>query len=128
MVSEDQAKTARAAQWHTGVRPPPGLELPPPQSEPCAELGKLLAADEPAAASPAASGDLENDVAWPPTGVERVTLAARILATAHEELCIAFGIASGGGAVGREMRALAQRLESEMRALRRGVRNVREFG
>jgi hypothetical protein len=93
-----------------------------------AELGKLLAADEPATASPGPTEDSESGATWPPTGVERVALAARILAHAHEELCIGFGSASGGGVVGREVRALAQRLESEMGALKRGVRNVREFG
>jgi hypothetical protein len=93
-----------------------------------AELGKLLAADEPASTSPAPATDAEVGSAWPPAGVERVALAARILAHAHEELCVGFGTASGGSPVGREVRALAQRLESEMGALQRGVRNVRKFG
>jgi hypothetical protein len=131
----DGQGTAAAADAHAATRNAAAVcaELddvlalgPPVRGLAHAGLRKLLAADEPTAAFPAPATDAEGGVAWPPTGVKYVALAARILVHAHQKLCIGLVSACSGGVVG--VRASAQRFESEMRALRLGgVRNVREF-
>jgi hypothetical protein len=111
----------------------------------CAELGKLLAADEPAPASPPAPAPavvkLDGSSAavttataakatsvFPPSGVQRILLAKTVLAQAHEELVIGFGKEKDveGGDVGREARELLVRLEGELGVLKSGIRNVRQ--
>ncbi|KAI0287197.1 SET domain-containing protein [Russula brevipes] len=86
-----------------------------------AELGKLLAVDEPAprAAAPGAS-------AFPPSGAARLRLACETLIRARDELLISFGERNGGGEVGREVREMVVRVERELAAWGQGVRNVIE--
>jgi hypothetical protein len=90
-----------------------------------AELGKLLAADEPMPVSSVSTAD--ETTRYPPSGAQRLLLAKKILGEAHAELLIAFGKDSGG-VVGREVRELTMRLEREIGVLQVGLRNVRERG
>jgi 3-oxoacyl-ACP reductase-like protein len=115
----------------------------------CAELGKLLAADEPAPASPPAPAPAvvkpdgssaavtaatatataaKATSVFPPSDVQRILLAKTVLAQAHEELVIGFGKEKDaeGGDVGREVRELLVRLEGELGVLKNGIRNVRQ--
>ncbi|KAA1473083.1 SET domain-containing protein [Dentipellis sp. KUC8613] len=85
-----------------------------------AELGKLLAVDEPAPAPPSTAAN----AAFPPSGAPRLQLARDTLVRAHEELRIAFGEKNEGGEVGREVREILVRIENELGAWTQGVRNV----
>ncbi|KLO09410.1 SET domain-containing protein [Schizopora paradoxa] len=76
-----------------------------------AELGKLLAVDEPettTAAVPASSST------FPPNGPDRLKLAVTTLRQAMDELRIGFGAANDGGEVGREVREILANAEKEM--------------
>ncbi|EIN09090.1 SET domain-containing protein [Punctularia strigosozonata HHB-11173 SS5] len=84
-----------------------------------AELGKLLAADEPQ--PPPSAED-----AFPPHGPPRLRLAHGTLLRALEELRIGFGGRNAGGEVGGEVREWVARLEKEMGVWRRGVRDALE--
>ena len=87
-----------------------------------AELGKLLAVDEPAPPTdPSASLDR-----FPPSGSARLKLAHETLVRAREELLIGFGTDNGGGLVGREVREAIVRLEKELGAWTQGIRNALE--
>lgn len=87
-----------------------------------AELGKLLAVDEP---SPHDS-NLPSQPTFPPSGLARLKLALETLVRAREELYIGFGKGSGGGQVGKEVRETIIRLEGELGAWTTGVKNVIE--
>ncbi len=95
---------------------PPGH---PARALALAELGKLLAVDEPAPRTVAVS-------AFPPSGPARLRLACDTLIRARDELAISFGERSGGGEVGREVREMVVRVERELAAWSQGIRNVVE--
>jgi SET and MYND domain-containing protein len=80
-----------------------------------AELGKLLAVDEPTPSSSAA---------FPPSGPRRLQLACEILVKARDELIIGFGLINDGGKVGVEVREALVSLERELGVWKQGVRNV----
>lgn len=87
-----------------------------------AELGKLLAVDEP---SPANFSQRPTAVsAFPPSGPARLKLAHETLVRALEELTISFGKSNGGGEVGKEVRETILRLEKELGIWTQGIRNV----
>jgi hypothetical protein len=88
-----------------------------------AELGKLLASDEPAPSNVPSNRD-----SFPPSGARRLMLAKEMLTQAHRELMIGFGRDGGGGMVGRQVRELIIRMDKEMEVLKLGVKNVRESG
>ena len=100
---------------------PPGH---PTRALALAELGKLLAVDEPAprAAGTGAAGA----PVFPPSGPARLRLACETLIRARDELLISFGKRNGGGEVGREIREMVVRVERELAAWNQGVRNVIE--
>lgn len=85
-----------------------------------AELGKLLAVDEPSPRSPESN---DRDV-FPPSGLARLRLAHETLVRALEELMIGFGKVNGGGEVGRDVRQIIVRLEEELGIWTQGIRNV----
>jgi SET and MYND domain-containing protein len=87
-----------------------------------AELGKLLAVDEPAPRAAAAPGAS----AFPPSGAARLRIACETLIRARDELLISFGERNGGGEVGREVREMVVRVERELAAWGQGIRNVIE--
>jgi len=93
-----------------------------------AELGKLLAVDEPPALATTMPGNATATTsdAFPPTGPARLALAVETLQRALKELMIGFGESTGGGDVGRVVREDIVKLEREMSIWARGVRNVRE--
>ena len=93
---------------------PPGH---PTRALALAELGKLLAVDEPAP-RPASE--------FPPSGPARLRLACETLIRARDELLISFGERNDGGEVGREIREMVVRVERELGAWNQGVRNVIE--
>ena len=97
---------------------PPGH---PTRALALAELGKLLAVDEPAPQPTAAGASV-----FPPSGPARLRLAGETLIQARDELLICFGERSGGGEVGREIREMVVRVERELAAWGQGVRNVIE--
>jgi len=97
---------------------PPGH---PTRALALAELGKLLAVDEPAP-RPAAPGSST----FPPSGPARLRLACETLIRARDELLISFGERNDGGEVGREIREMVVRVERELAAWGQGVRNVME--
>lgn len=77
-----------------------------------AELGKLLAVDEPPSTNSSPS-----TTTFPPSGPARLQLAIQALQQAYAELLIAFGKGpqdGGGGAVGHEVRELLVNLEKEL--------------
>ncbi|KAF7979261.1 hypothetical protein HWV62_42938 [Athelia sp. TMB] len=85
-----------------------------------AELGKILAVDEPAPKTdPRAAG------VYPPSGPPRLKLAYDTLVKARGELLVGFGRANEGGQVGREVRETIVSLEKEIGVWSEGVRNVR---
>jgi hypothetical protein len=90
-----------------------------------AELGKLLAVDEPAPrhTKPAAGTGAQP---FPPSGPARLRLACETLIRARDELTISFGERNDGGEVGREVREMVVRLERELAAWNQGIRNVIE--
>lgn len=83
-----------------------------------AELGKILAVDEPSPA-PRPAGT------YPPSGPPRLKLAYDTLLRARNELLIGFGKANDGGQVGWEVRENIVSLEKEIGVWSQGVRNVR---
>jgi hypothetical protein len=91
-----------------------------------AELGKLLAVDEPlpptSTTSPSSSS-AQSDV-FPPTGAARLGLAVDTLKRALKELMIGFGESTRGGEVGTELREEIVRLEKELSVWQRGVKNA----
>lgn len=86
-----------------------------------AELGKMLAADEPhpRVGTDAATG-------YPPSGPPRLRLAYETLVQAWGELRIGFGTKNEGGEVGKAIRENAVALEKELGVWKQGVRNVLE--
>lgn len=98
---------------------PPGH---PTRALALAELGKLLAVDEPAPRPAGATGQ----PAFPPSGPARLRLACETLIRARDELLISFGERNEGGEVGREIREMVVRVERELAAWNQGVRNVIE--
>lgn len=84
-----------------------------------AELGKLLAVDEP---SPAMTAEAR----FPPSGPPRLKLAYETLVKARDELVVGFGKANDGGMVGREVREAIVRLEKELGTWSQGIKNVLE--
>jgi len=101
---------------------PPGH---PTRALALAELGKLLAVDEPAP-RPAATAMTAAAVAFPPSGAARLRLACETLIRARDELLISFGERNEGGEVGREVREMVVRVEGELAAWDQGVRNMIE--
>ncbi|KAF8268346.1 SET domain-containing protein [Lactarius quietus] len=94
---------------------PPGH---PARALALAELGKLLAVDEPAPRTATAT--------FPPSGPARLRLACDTLIRARDELAISFGEHNGGGEIGREVREMVVRVERELAAWGQGIRNVIE--
>ncbi|KAI0711226.1 SET domain-containing protein [Earliella scabrosa] len=88
-----------------------------------AELGKLLAVDEP---SPPGMSDVAEAGRFPPSGPARLKLAYEALVRAHEEVLVGFGKADGGGQLGRELRDAIVRLEKELGVWTTGIRNALE--
>ncbi|KAI9453061.1 SET domain-containing protein [Russula earlei] len=88
-----------------------------------AELGKLLAVDEPAP-RPATTGGGAST--FPPSGPARLRLACETLVRARDELLVSFGERNDGGEVGREVREMVVRVERELAAWSQGIRNVIE--
>ncbi|KAF7289807.1 hypothetical protein MIND_01355000 [Mycena indigotica] len=76
-----------------------------------AELGKLLAVDEP---EPRLSPPTAAPGPFPPSGSARLRLALDTLLLAREELKIGFGVANEGGDIGRVVREDIVRLEKEL--------------
>lgn len=87
-----------------------------------AELGKILAVDEPAPAQQAASAF--TSPVFPPSGPPRLKLAYETLMRARNELLIGFGRSNDGGRVGQEIRQALISLEKEIGVWSQGVRNV----
>ena len=122
-ISIDQALLDEAIQ--TAAKYVAGLSDVLPYGHPVravalAELGKLLAVDEPAPSEQNAAGR------FPPSGPGRLKMAYETLLRAHGELLIGFGKGSQGGRVGIEVRELTVRLEKELGIWSEGVRNVIE--
>lgn len=89
-----------------------------------AELGKLLAVDEPS--PPEDISSPQNQSRFPPSGPARLKLAYETLVRARDELVIGFGTDNGGGLVGKEVREAIVRLEKELGAWTQGIKNVLE--
>ncbi|KAF9819678.1 hypothetical protein IEO21_01943 [Rhodonia placenta] len=87
-----------------------------------AELGKLLAVDEP---SPFA-GVRANGQQFPPSGPARLKLAYETLVHARDELVVGFGGKNEGGMVGKEVRETIVRFETELGVWKSGIKNVLE--
>jgi hypothetical protein len=102
---------------------PPGH---PTRALALAELGKLLAVDEPAPRPTGAGATGALASAFPPSGPARLRLACETLIRARDELLISFGERNDGGEVGREIREMVVRVERELAAWNQGVRNVIE--
>lgn len=85
-----------------------------------AELGKLLAVDEPSPSSP------PQTTSFPPSGPTRLKIAYETLLKARKELLVGFGRENEGGEVGREVRESIVALEKELGVWTSGVRNVLE--
>jgi len=84
-----------------------------------AELGKLLAVDEPSATtSPTVN------VAFPPSGPPRLKAAYETLVRARNELMIGFGRDNDGGELGRNIRETLVSLEKELGVWTQGIRNA----
>ncbi|EIW55654.1 SET domain-containing protein [Trametes versicolor FP-101664 SS1] len=109
-----------AAKYSAGLQPvlPNGHPI---RAIALAELGKLLAVDEPAPHDGPAQA-----ATFPPSGPSRLKLAYESLVRAHEELLVGFGKANGGGHVGRDVRDAIARLEKEIGVWTAGVRNALE--
>lgn len=89
-----------------------------------AELGKMLAVDEPAPrtdTNPAA-----NAPHFPPSGPPRLKMAYDTLLQARNELLIGFGKSNEGGEVGLEIRNSIASLEKEIGVWSHRIRNVIE--
>ena len=100
------------------TRFPPGH---PTRALALAELGKLLAVDEPAP-RPAGAGAGPGASAFPPSGPARLRLACETLIRARDELLISFGERNDGGEVGREIREMVVRVERELAVWNQGVK------
>ncbi|KAG6811186.1 hypothetical protein H0H92_008626 [Tricholoma furcatifolium] len=87
-----------------------------------AELGKLLAVDEPSPRQAASAA--EAALLYPPSGPPRLKLALETMLRARSELLIGFGAWNEGGQVGKEVRERIVVLEKEMAVWTQGVRNV----
>lgn len=85
-----------------------------------AELGKLLAVDEPSPSSP------PQTTSFPPSGPARLKIAYETLLKARDELVVGFGRENEGGEVGREVRESVVALEKELGVWTTGVRNALE--
>ncbi|KAI0037210.1 SET domain-containing protein [Vararia minispora EC-137] len=84
----------------------------------CAELGRLLAVDEPA---PDVS---RGKSVFPPSGPVRLRLAYDTLVQARSELLIGFGARNEGGEVGREVREMVVRIEKELEVWTQRMKDV----
>ncbi|KAJ7135808.1 hypothetical protein C8R44DRAFT_952340 [Mycena epipterygia] len=84
-----------------------------------AELGKLLAVDEPAPRAPGSAA--EEALRYPPNGAKRLRLALETLVQARAELNVGFGVANEGGLVGRSVREDIVKLERELGVWKKGV-------
>ncbi|KAJ7310714.1 hypothetical protein DFH08DRAFT_918265 [Mycena albidolilacea] len=84
-----------------------------------AELGKLLAVDEPAPRAPGTAA--EEALRYPPSGVKRLRLALETLVQARGELGVGFGPPNEGGVVGRSVRDDIVRLERELAVWKKGL-------
>ncbi|KAF8920146.1 SET domain-containing protein [Mucidula mucida] len=82
-----------------------------------AELGKLLAVDEPVP-------HRSERGAYPPSGPPRLQMAHDTLMRARASLMIGFGRVNEGGRVGKEVRNLIASLEKEIGVFKQGVKNV----
>ncbi|KAG6879081.1 hypothetical protein C0992_005289 [Termitomyces sp. T32_za158] len=89
-----------------------------------AELGKLLAVDEPSPNQP--SSRAEAALIYPPSGPPRLKLALETMLRARSELLVGFGAQSEGGEVGKDARETVVALEKEMAVWKQGVKNVLE--
>lgn len=87
-----------------------------------AELGKLLAVDEPSPPEENAASAAQ----FPPHGAARLKLAYQTLVQARSELTIGFGKANVGGQLGSEIREILVRLEKELGVWTEGIRNALE--
>lgn len=85
-----------------------------------AELGKLLAVDEPSPTPDA------NNRKFPPSGPARLKAAYDTLVRAKSELTVGFGAKNDGGEVGREVREMVVRIEKELQVWKQGIKNVME--
>lgn len=85
-----------------------------------AELGKLLAVDEPSPLSP------PQTTSFPPSGPARLRIAYETLLRARNELLVGFGLENEGGEVGREVRANIVALEKELGVWATGIQNALE--
>ncbi|KIK95837.1 hypothetical protein PAXRUDRAFT_826610 [Paxillus rubicundulus Ve08.2h10] len=85
-----------------------------------AELGKLLAVDEPAPSSPPQTNT------FPPSGPARLKMAYETLLRAREELLVGFGRDNDGGEVGQNVRDSIVSSEKELGVWTTGVRNALE--
>lgn len=109
-----------AAKYSAGLQPvlPKGHPI---RAIALAELGKLLAVDEPAPHDGRAQA-----ATFPPSGPPRLKLAYESLVRAHEELLVGFGKANAGGHVGKDVRDAIARLEKEIGVWTAGVGNALE--
>ncbi|KAJ7152676.1 hypothetical protein C8R43DRAFT_476122 [Mycena crocata] len=87
-----------------------------------AELGKLLAVDEPTPRPPGSAA--EEALRYPPSGAKRLRLALETFVQARAELGIGFGIQNEGGLVGRGVREDIVKLERELGMWKQGVQDV----
>jgi hypothetical protein len=87
-----------------------------------AELGKILAVDEPSPKHVTPAGAVP--AMFPPSGPPRLKLAYETLVRARKELLIGFGKTNDGGQVGQEIREAIMLLEKEIGVWSQGVRNV----
>ena len=88
-----------------------------------AELGKMLAVDEP---SPSTLPSPVTNASFPPSGPPRLKLAFETCINARNELLIGFGLENEGGQVGREVRECIASLEKELGTWSQAVRNAIE--
>ncbi|KAF8641802.1 hypothetical protein AX16_009783 [Volvariella volvacea WC 439] len=106
-----------------------------------AELGKLLAVDEPdpkvkspeapvdpsnTRSDPMSSSMLSMMQRYPPSGAQRLKLACETLIRARNELLVGFGYSSEGGLVGKEVREMVASLEKELQVWNKRVREALE--
>lgn len=84
-----------------------------------AELGKLLAVDEPTPRAPGSAA--EEALRYPPSGPKRLRLALETLVEARAELNVGFGAVNEGGVVGRDVREEIVKLERELGVWKKGV-------
>lgn len=89
-----------------------------------AELGKILAVDEPAPRQ--ATSAAEAALLYPPSGPARLKLALQTLMRARNELLVGFGTQNDGGQVGKDAREGIVALEKEIGVWKQGVKNVLE--